>query len=77
MPERALPKVIKLTRRPDPKDFSLTIDGEEFPYVILEEDLRVEVQPEHMPAIRVTLIADRVEVINDWGDLSEGERTAL
>jgi hypothetical protein len=75
---RELPKLIRLyVDHAHEHAFSLRIDGEEFPYLILEDSIRVETDPNAMPSIRVTLIADRVEVVNDWTDVSDSEKAAL
>lgn len=69
MPERQLAQLIRLVvDHNDKTKFSLTIDGEEFPFYILEDAIEVVVAPDAMPGIRVTLMADRVEVVNDFAD---------
>lgn len=75
---RDLPKEIRLyVDHAHPKAFSLMIDGEEFPYYVLEESIKVLVGPNEMPGVQVTLIADRVEVVNDWTEVSDAEKAAL
>jgi hypothetical protein len=62
MPELA--KVIKIDRKLGRKpEFTLTIDGEEFPWFIARDDLKITVS-EGLPSIQLRILADRVEVID-------------
>lgn len=59
-----LPKLITVERHGS--HARVLVDGEEFPYAIAEGGLRIEgVGRNDMPAVTVTLVADRVEVTND------------
>lgn len=69
--QRRFPDLIRLVRSLDYTDphFSLTIDGEEFPWVVLEDDpFVVEVIGEGPPRLRLTLPANRVELVDDLGE---------
>lgn len=43
-------------------DYSLQIDGEEFPWFITVDGVRTTVSREEMPAVTLTIVAERVEV---------------
>ncbi|UAJ78328.1 hypothetical protein IT072_13780 [Leifsonia sp. ZF2019] len=42
--------------------FAITIDGEDFPWHITEEGVRIEVTDQGVPAITITIPAERVTV---------------
>ena len=44
----------------------LTIDGEPFPYAIARESVRVSVDPDGAPRVTLAILADRVEVLDEW-----------
>jgi hypothetical protein len=45
----------------------LFIDGAEFPYTLAYEGIAVgDIHPDEMPTIRFTVIAERVDVINQF-----------
>jgi hypothetical protein len=59
-----IPELIRITREGD--RFSMTVDGEEFPYAIAEDDIEFSMGRLRSGMVRLTLIADRVEVVNDF-----------
>jgi hypothetical protein len=65
-----MPKLIRVERVG--RTFSLTVDGEEFPYYIRDDDIDVSVAQIRGGSVRLTLLAERVEVVNDFND-PEGE----
>lgn len=40
------------------------VDGEEIPWHIARDTIRVDVQPDECPTVTLTLLADRVEVLD-------------
>lgn len=59
-----LAKVIRLERRGIGDGGSITVDGEDFPWhVALGPTLTVDA--DGLPAVTITLLAERVEVTND------------
>lgn len=46
-------------------DWSLQIDGREFPWAVSADGVDVTVADRDMPAVRLTIVADRVEVVDD------------
>lgn len=49
----------------------LWVDGQEFPWAIARDGLAVDVDTEDAPSVGLRLIADRVEVVDDFaGDTS-------
>lgn len=65
-----MPAVIRIERVG--RNFSLTIDGEEFPYYVRDDDIEVSVAQLRGGSVRLTLLAERVEVVNDFNE-PEGE----
>ncbi len=61
-----IPKVIRIVR--EGERFSMTVDDEEFPYAIAEDDIEFSMGRLRSGMVRLTLIADRVEVVNDFED---------
>lgn len=59
-----VPKLIRIERHGH--EFSMTVDGEEFPYAIRDDDLDVSVALMRGGSVRLTLLADRVELVNDF-----------
>lgn len=59
-----IPKVIRIVR--EGEHFSMLIDGEEFSYAIAEDDIEFSMGRLRSGMVRLTLIADRVEVVNDY-----------
>lgn len=46
----------------DGRRFRLTIDGEQFPWHITEDGVQIEVTDQGLPAITITIPAERVTV---------------
>lgn len=65
-----MPAVIRIERVG--RNFSLTIDGKEFPYYVRDDDIEVSVAQLRGGSVRLTLLAERVEVVNDFNE-PEGE----
>ena len=65
-----MPQLIRIERVG--RKFSFTVDGEEFPYYIRDDDLEVSVAQLRGGSVRLTLLAERVELINDFNE-PEGE----
>jgi hypothetical protein len=61
-----IPKVIRIVREGD--RFSMTVDDEEFPFAIAEDDIEFSMGRLRSGMVRLTLIADRVEVVNDFAN---------
>lgn len=61
-----VPKVIRIVR--EGRTFDMTVDGETFPFAIREDDIEVSVAMMRGGSVRLTLEADRVEVVNDYND---------
>ena len=52
----------------------LFIDGAEFPYALAYEGIEVgDVHPDDCPSVRFTVLADRVDVINQFDPDPEGD----
>lgn len=66
-----IPKVIRIVR--EGRTFDMTVDGEQFPYCIHEDDLEVSVAMLRGGSVRLTLLAERVELVNDFNDPPEAE----
>jgi hypothetical protein len=50
------------------------VDGQELPFKLPRETIMVEVHPDDLPTIRLTLFAKRVDVINKFDDEKEEPR---
>ena len=66
-----VPKVIRIVR--EGRNFSMTVDGEEFPYLVRDDDIEVSVARDRGGSVRLTLYADRVELVNDFDNPPEPE----
>lgn len=62
-----IPKVIRIVR--EGERFSMTVDGEEFPFAIAEDDIEFSMGRLRSGMVRLTLVADRIEVVNDFNDV--------
>lgn len=51
----------------------LLIDGEDFPWPIAWDGIDVNVNPDNIPGVSVTILADRVEVVDALQAPDEGE----
>ncbi len=61
-----LAKTIKIYYNKTKRLYSLEIDGEDFPYYIDETGISVPVSSREFPTAILTILAEKVEVINDW-----------
>lgn len=62
--EKKLADLIRVERRNT--SFVITIDGEEFPYhTSADGPIRVDVSADDVGKVHITLIASRVEVVDD------------
>ena len=61
-----LAKTIKIIYHKDLDLYSFSIDGKEFPWFIAEEGFSLDLNKHELPSVSFTLLADKVEVINDW-----------
>lgn len=59
-----LAKTIEITRRGQ-REFSLSIDGEEFGYFLAREPIITTTDPEEPGTVNLTLIAEKVVVVDD------------
>ncbi|MGO4630497.1 hypothetical protein AB4225_06070 [Streptomyces sp. 2RAF24] len=51
----------------------LYFDGTEFPYLLAYEGIKVgDIHPDDMPTVRFTVLAERVDVINQFEPDPEG-----
>lgn len=70
-----LAKTIKLKVRGN-GEWSLLIDGEEFPWIIMGDDLAPrtgEVDALHLPTLIIAIPADKLEVEHDFSMLNSGK----
>ncbi|MFD3980758.1 hypothetical protein ACFWR6_19425 [Streptomyces griseus] len=68
MSGKRLARVVRVERRG--RDAHLFIDGEEFPFHIAADDPIVVggVSPDDMPTVRFTVLAERVDLVNEWAE---------
>lgn len=66
------PKVIEVERRGSTA--VLKIDGEDFPWAIARGGVSVNPDPDNVPTVTVTLVAERVFVDNQIGIVDDGVR---
>ncbi|OII10514.1 hypothetical protein BIU97_10325 [Curtobacterium sp. MCBA15_009] len=59
-----LAKTIVVNRRGQ-REFSLTVDGEEFGYLLAREPITTTTDPEDLGTVNLTLIAARITVVDD------------
>lgn len=71
-----LAKTIEITRRGQ-REFSLTIDGEEFGYFLAREPITTTTDPEDLGTVNLTLIAEKVVVVDDSTFSNQHGRTDL
>jgi hypothetical protein len=60
-----LAKTIEITRRGQ-REFSLSIDGEEFGYFLAREPITTTIDPNEPGTVNLTLVAEKVTVVDDW-----------
>lgn len=59
--------LIQISRKPD-GEVAFLVDGSEFPFHIEQDSLDLgRVSDSSMPTVTVTIIANRIEVVNDVG----------
>jgi hypothetical protein len=58
--EPELAKLIRVERR------GLFIDGEVFPWFVASDSIDVSVSPHESPSVTFTVLAERVEVVDEW-----------
>jgi hypothetical protein len=59
-----LAKVIRVERLA-PRSVQLFLDGEEFPFYLADERIEVRIDQDNVGTVRLTLMAERVEVLDD------------
>jgi hypothetical protein len=59
-----LAKVIRIERL-TPRTVRLFLDGEEFPFYLADEPIEVRIERDSIGTVRLTLMAERVEVLDD------------
>lgn len=69
-----VPKVIRIVR--EGRNFAMTVDGEEFPYLVRDDDIEVSVARDRGGSVRLTLYADRVELVNDFDNPPDDDEPA-
>lgn len=63
--------LIKVTRKG--RTATLEIDGVEFPWYIAEAGVEVDVDTREAPTVTITVLAERVELVNDLLPVRPGE----
>lgn len=58
-----IPKAIRVERHG--RSGGVTVDGEPFPYAIADTHISVSIHHDERPTVTLTLVADRVEVVDD------------
>lgn len=48
------------------RTYSLLVDGQEFPWYISDAGVETTASMNSIPAVRFTLLAESVEIVNDW-----------